>query len=485
VVSAYNALGYGAAAIGNHEFDYGVDGPGVGPSAPADDPRGALKARAREATFPFLAANLIDRGTGRPVGWPNVRPSVVVERAGVRVGIIGVMTAHALAATIATTTGGLRVAPLVPTILDEATALRRAGAAVVVVAAHAGGRCTRFDNPRDLSSCDLTDSEIVNVARQLPGGTVDLIAAGHTHAGMAHEVEGTVVMQAFAGGAAFSRTDLFIDRRLGRVIGKRVFPPRDLCAEVYRGTTRCDPAAARDRPLVPAEYEGRTVRPDTAMAAILAPAVESVRHLRSETLGVTLGSPVRRAVGGGESPLGNLFTDAMLAAVPAAHAAVNNTRGGLRADLPAGRLTYGRLYEVFPFENRLVTIELTGAQLLRVFRAQLGQSRDVPGIAGLRVRATCAGGNMAVTIRRPSGRAVAAAERLTIVTTDFLAMGGDRIFVPVMPQGGFPTADDLPIARDVVADWLRRRGGSLHEEQLIDPNQPRWEYPGRLPVRCG
>jgi hypothetical protein len=73
---------------------------------------------------------------------------------------------------------------------------------------------------------------------------------------------------------------------------------------------------------------------------------------------------------------------------------------------------------------------------------------------------------------------------LTIVTTDFLAMGGDRIFVPVMPPGGFPGTDDLPIARDVVADWLRRRGGNLHEAQLIDPDAPRWEYPGRLPVRC-
>ena len=66
VVAAYNALGYAAAAIGNHEFDFGPVGPAATPRTPADDPRGALKARAAEARFPFLAANLIETATRRP-----------------------------------------------------------------------------------------------------------------------------------------------------------------------------------------------------------------------------------------------------------------------------------------------------------------------------------------------------------------------------------------------------------------------------------
>lgn len=77
VVDAYNALGYTAAAIGNHEFDFGaadLEGAREG----HDDRRGALKARARQARFPYLAANLIDEATGRVVDWPNVdRKSVV------------------------------------------------------------------------------------------------------------------------------------------------------------------------------------------------------------------------------------------------------------------------------------------------------------------------------------------------------------------------------------------------------------------------
>ena len=66
VVRAYNLLGYDAAAVGNHEFDYGPVGPAPTPRAPGDDARGALKARAAEARFPFLDANLADVASGAP-----------------------------------------------------------------------------------------------------------------------------------------------------------------------------------------------------------------------------------------------------------------------------------------------------------------------------------------------------------------------------------------------------------------------------------
>src|SRR4026209_2723788 len=72
VVRAYNALKYDAAAIGNHDFDFGPVGPATGPRARGDDPCGALKARAAEAQFPFLAANLVDEKTGALPKWPNV-----------------------------------------------------------------------------------------------------------------------------------------------------------------------------------------------------------------------------------------------------------------------------------------------------------------------------------------------------------------------------------------------------------------------------
>src|SRR5690606_18472831 len=68
VVRAYEALGYDAVTIGNHEFDYGPIGPRATPRAGTDDPRGALRARMAEADYPFLSANLLARETGAHAG---------------------------------------------------------------------------------------------------------------------------------------------------------------------------------------------------------------------------------------------------------------------------------------------------------------------------------------------------------------------------------------------------------------------------------
>ena len=71
---------------------------------------------------------------------------------------------------------GLEMAPLAPTIAAAAAALRAQGASVIVVVAHAGGECKKLDAPKDLSSCDA-ESEIFQVARALPPGSVDVVIA--------------------------------------------------------------------------------------------------------------------------------------------------------------------------------------------------------------------------------------------------------------------------------------------------------------------
>jgi len=147
MVEAFNAIGYTAAAIGNHEFDFGPAGSLSTPGSDTDDARGALKQRATEAKFPLLAANLFDIETDQPVTWDNVQPSVIVDVAGVKVGIIGIMASDALLATISANVKGLRVAPLADSIDREARLLRASGASLVIVTAHAGGRCNEFDDP--------------------------------------------------------------------------------------------------------------------------------------------------------------------------------------------------------------------------------------------------------------------------------------------------------------------------------------------------
>ena len=138
-----------------------------------------------------------------------------------------------------------------------------------------------------------------------------------------------------------------------------------------------------------------------------------------------------------------------------------------------------------PFDNRLVTFHLTGAELRRVLATQISRNAALVGISGVHARVTCERGTVTVGMLRPNGAPIADNERLLIATSDFLATGGDAIFVPVTPKDGFTIVRDIGLVRDVVVDTLRKRGGTLREEQLVDPANPRWTLPGKAPVVCG
>src|SRR6185436_8357054 len=156
-----------------------------------------------------------------------------------------------------------------------------------------------------------------------------------------------------------------------------------------------------------------------------------------------------------ESALGNLFADWARAAA-GADAAIANS-GGIRADLPAGPLTFGRLYAVTPFDNREMTVRLAGAQLRRVIANNLEQRGSLIVISGVRATAACASGQLRVSLRRDSGAAVKDTDMLRVVTSDFLVEGGDGFFAPILPLRDIK--DEGRLVRDGIADWLTRHGG--------------------------
>lgn len=479
VVAAYNALAYDAVAIGNHEFDFGPAGPDAMARSEADDPRGALKARAAAARFPFLAANLIDENTATPVNWPNVKPSHRIEVAGVPVGIIGVTSASTLESTLSANVVGLRIAGLAETIQAEAEQLRLGGVQLVIVTAHAGGNCTRFDNPADLASC-ASDAEIFAVARALPSGLVDLIVAGHIHKGMAHEINGIAVVSSWSGGKFFGRVDFRLAN--DKVTERRIFAPTRICRLVDVDSGECRAAAGPVGTSI-AVYEGATVRPDKAVEALLAPSIAAAAQLKSEKLGPHLETAIKRGPNP-ESPIGNLLTDILLASEPRADVAIHNTLGGIRADLPSGDLTYGSVYEMFPFDNRIVHLSLSGAELKAVLANQIEGPVRRGHISGISVDADCEAGELEITVRKSSGEEILDHERLLIVTNDFLVSGGDSVLTPVMPADGFDIEYEGAMVRDVIVDWMRARVANLNEDRFNSELNPRWNLPRPAPVRC-
>lgn len=471
IVAAYAALGYDAVTIGNHEFDYGPVGERATPASPADDPRGALRARVAEAPYPFLSANLLDRASGRLAVLGTdarpVLPTVVLERAGVRIGVVGVTTEQTLTTTIAANVGDLAMRPLADAVSEHARALRAAGVDLVLVAAHAGGRCERFDDPHDLTTCE-PEQEIMELAAALSPGAVDAIVAGHTHQAMAHEVAGIAVVESYSYGRAFGRIDLTYDLAADRLVERAIRPP----------TSICRPAECAE-----AAYEGRPIAADPRVAAIAEAAGARAAALRASPLGVTLETPIVRD-GDAESPLGNLFTDLMRAARPDADVALYNG-GGLRADLPAGPLTYGAFYEALPFDNRFAYVRMSAADLSRMLVRNATHDGSFLSISGLRASFACSETEQVrATLVRDDGSPVAPETTLEVVVSDFLALGGDDVLEEVRARDGAVRIEDGAPMREAMVEVLRRRGGALRDTDLLDPARPRVALPGPRPLRC-
>jgi 2',3'-cyclic-nucleotide 2'-phosphodiesterase (5'-nucleotidase family) len=477
VVRAYNALGYSAVAVGNHEFDYGPVGPAAIARSATDDPRGALKARAREARFPFVVSNIIDVATGARIAWPNMPASTLVEIASIKVGIIGASTESTPVTTMPANFVGLAMARPGPALVEQAQALRAQGAQVIVATMHIGSSCKDFADPEDVSSCDRR-GELWKLLADLPRGTVDVIVGGHTHAGMAHRIDGVAVIESFASGRAFGRVDLTVSPE-GKVTAARIEPPRLMCKlDEERNpvpVTACEPGV----------YEGRPVTPDPVVQRIVDEALARAREGRQDKLGVTLVQTIKRAHAV-ESAAGNWFGDLMLAARPDAQVALTNG-GGLRADLPAGELTYGQLFEALPFDNRFAIIELTGEELRALVTHNLTHRGAFLSWGGLSAKARCTADQLDVQIR-VAGKPLDAEARYLLATSDFLASGGDGT-IGRLKLAADKIQDTDVIIREAIADvlrgWKATAGATVDAAKLTPAIGPRIDYPGTRPIRCG
>jgi 5'-nucleotidase len=462
VVEAYNAMGVTAATIGNHEFDFGPEGPKAIPVDKGDDPRGALKQRIREAQFPILAANLIDDATGLPVQWDHVRSSVLVEAAGVKVGIVGVMTSRALVTTIAANTAGLSIAPLSEAITREAGQLRANGATLVIVAAHAGGRCGDFSDANDLSSCEMT-AEIMRLANDLETGLVDHIVAGHNHNPIAHVVNGISITSNNSKTYSFGRVDFHINPKSGEIIEREVFPPQRNVAELD------------------ALYEGHPLIPNPHVLRIAETAKDQAEELKGRKLGVRLTAPFD-LVPDIESAMSNLMTEAILDSFDA-DIAIHNVFGGIRNGLPAGDLTYGSVYEMFPFDNIVSIHEISGSDLRKIIARKADTPRKA-GFAGMRVFISCSDTGMQVRMQLDDGHEINDEDRIRLIANDFLALGGDDILTPAIPEGGFELRYDMPLTRDVLVEWFGAHSGDLDPANFRSHASPKWNLPDPFPASC-
>ena len=152
-----------------------------------------------------------------------------------------------------------------------------------------------------------------------------MIAAGHTHAGLADQVNGIGIIQPFSRSLSFGRVDVVFDPAARRVARLELFPPRPICAHEGSRVRELSRGRLLNRRWPPNTKE-EGVTSDPAIVHAMEPALQRVETIQASLLGLSLDAAIRR-VDEGRSPLGNLIAEALREAVPGADVAVINNAG--------------------------------------------------------------------------------------------------------------------------------------------------------------
>lgn len=399
VVEVLNALHLDAMTLGNHEFDWGLD---------------KLQARALESTFPYVSANVREKDSKGRLSF--VQPYVMLERCGVKIAVIGIVTPET-----AYTTGPKIVAPFEfrdpSTVVKELLpVVRQQGAELVIVLSHLA------------SYSDKATGQVVGDAAKMVQSTpgIDAVVSGHSHQTVAGKVDGIPVVQAYYNGRALGKISFVYSRREQKIIASYVqsmeTPIKDAKADPEIGAiverSQWEIAPVKNVPL------GRTVT--------------DLSHDRNEL-----------------SVLGQWSSDVLRQTAKADIAFQNG--GGLRTSIPAGAITMGNLYEVMPFDNTLVTMDLTGEQVLQVLNHGINGKAGTVQYSGLKlvIDSSRPYGEQLIEVRLSDGRLLDTSTTYRIVTNDFMAAGGDEF--TMLKQGRNTTDTFIPL-RDALADAIKKAG---------------------------
>lgn len=487
VVDFYNRLGMNVSAIGNHEFDFSVP---------------TMLSRFSEAKYPYVASNIYVKKSGARVNWENVKPSQILDVGGVKVGVIGVSTVQTPGTTRYEFVKHLRFKNAENGVIEESAALRKKGASVVLVTAHAGTVCEDqlglkswklWSEQSEQGKCDA-EQEIYQLASHLPVGVLDGIVSGHTHQIIHHFFNHIPVIQDESYDQFFNVIYYTLDLKTKQVIPSltRIEGLIPICDQVFEGTDHCDVrrlAKTENPKLTQAYFHGKAVHPDSEIEAWLAPIRARTDHYRKEVL-ATSELPLTH-FRDREGALGNLIADIMRERGQSDFSLVNS--GGIRTPLEAGPVTYDDVFRALPFDNVLNVVRLNGKQIKLLYQIATAGSHGIIGFSGLKLtlipydreveRVDLDGngklenweGKRLVKIETSDGKPILDQKTYTVATFDFLVNGGDDLhwFMDQVSKKNIKSVGGV-FCRDLLVDYLKSHSKfNTLEHPLVDPKNPR------------
>jgi len=398
------SMKYDAMAIGNHEFDYGSDN---------------FEKQMYRVPFPVLGANIFYKGTSHRYS----RPYTIIERDGIRLGVIGIIGQDARSVALQSGITNLEFLDPIP-VVREAVKELKPQVDLIVVLAHQGKTGPMQTDAEARPEVQRDFDEDIRLCGDVPG--IDVFVGGHAHRGIetpyVHPKTGTLIVQTYGYGTRLGYLKL-------RFKGKTVISHEGALLKVWSDQLTPDP--------------------------VVAAKIERYKQQVAPQIGQVVGRLKARLVRvyRAESSLGGFVADVMRE-VGGADIALQNA-GGLRADLPEGQVTNGDVLDALPFLNSLVVCEMTGAQIREVLEQSFSLERGMMQVSGLRATYDLVQpiGQRLIELQI-GGRPVDDQKMYRVATHNFLAQGGDlyQTFLQTKQVG---TGKSLS---EVVMTYLREHG---------------------------
>ena len=434
-VEEMNSLGLDITSVGNHEFDEGVDEllrlqkGGCHPTDGCQDGDGFAG-----ADYPMLAANVVRKSNGKPI-----LPPYKIRKVGkVEVGFVG-MTLEGTPSIV--NPNGIRTVDFldeVQTANKYAAELKRKGVKAIVLLLHEGGSQAAPNNTP--AACNTFTGPVVDIVRGLDPA-YGVVISGHTHQPYVCNLpdsagESTLVTSAGSFGRLVTDVDFTLSTRTGRFLSASA--TNNI---VENGVLNPDGTWQTTGTAPNVSFVRNPALIDPAAKVIADKYRVAVAPLADKVVGSITADITRDNAANGESPLGDVIADGMVAySTPAAPSFAIMNPGGIRSSLvyapsggeAPGQVTYGEAFTVQPFNNLVVTRTYTGAQAKAVLEQQFA------GFAGQttnRILQVSAAVTYSYTTTRPlgdrvtdlrvNGAPIDPAGSYNITMNDFLAAGGD------------------------------------------------------------
>jgi 5'-nucleotidase/UDP-sugar diphosphatase len=369
-------MGYDAMGIGNHEFEYGVE---------------IFDWQKNRAPFPVLGANFFYKDTDHPYAQAHT----IIERDGVRIGVIGIMGQDAATAIIPS-----YIAPL--DVTDPAEAVRKSVAELrgqvdfIVLLTHQGMTAPmQTDAESDPRLQRNIDADIA-LAGAVEG--IDVLLAGHADAGtpeaVVHPETGTLIMQTYGQATHLGYLQLTLDGMSGEI-------------------------KSHDGKLI--AVESSKLEPDPRILAKLKQYRDANPEIMTK-VGSTEAPMIRRYIE--ESDIGNLFADIFVAATEADIAMIHS--GSLRKDLPQGDILLVDILDSYPFVDSVDVKEMSGDRIRRALEQSLTFERGLLQLSGLELIYDLSQPKYSRVVSvKHNGQDLEDDALYTVAAGGFLAEGGD------------------------------------------------------------